>query len=507
MIFTFAQKYKHMKKINILILTFALFSTGFFAKAGGYKITFDIPQIKDTIAYFGYYFADKKFAHDTVHFNHNGVGTISGKEPMDGGIYMLIFPSMKNKYFEILIDKDQTFSLSTDTTDFLKNMKVKGSNELTQFYDYQRKMIEFHEQANKLSKEYKKVNKKDTAKAATIRKELVKINGKVQNYWKKIATENPNSLLGKLTKAMMEVKVPDTLKAPAYIANKDSALQTIRYVWAKDHFFDNIDLSDPRLLKTPVYYQKLNYFITKVVIQRPDSIIKEANKLIKLAEGNKETYRYMVAYMLGYYERSHIMGMDKVFVNIAENYYLNGKADWADSTFLAKIRERVVKIEPNLIGNKAPDLIRMEKQDSTGFTSLYQTDANYIILVFWDPDCGHCKKAMPIIKDIYDKYKNKGVKVFAVNTQIKRKDWDKFILDKDLYEFINVFDRYNFSNFRNFYDIYSTPVIYLLNKNKKIIAKRIDAEQLGELLEQKINPEEFKKEQKEKEKKGKKEGK
>ncbi len=492
-----------MKRINILILSFLLSMSTFVTKAGGYKISFNIPQIKDTTAYFGYYFADKKFAHDTVHFNHNGIGTISGKESLDGGIYMLIFPSMKNKYFEILINDDQTFSLTTDTTDFLKNMKVKGSDELTQFYDYQRKMIEFHERADKLNKEYKENKDKDTAKAAAIRKKLVGINGEVQNYWKEIASENPNSLLGKLTKSMMEVKVPDTLKAPAYIANKDSALQVIRYNWAKDHFFDNIDLSDSRLLRTPIYYQKLNYFITKVVIQRPDSIIEEATKLIKLAEGNKETYRYMVAYMLGYYERSHIMGMDKVFVNIAENYYLSGKADWADSTFLAKIRERVVKIEPNLIGNKAPDLIRMEKQDSSGFVSLYQTEANYIILVFWDPDCGHCKKAMPVIKDIYDKYKKNGVKVFAVNTQVERKDWDKFILDKDISDFINVFDRYNFSNFRNYYDIYSTPVIYLLDKNKKIIAKRIDAEQLGELLEQKINPEKFK-EEKEKEAKEKK---
>ncbi len=486
-------------KINVLILVFAFFSASFFAKAEGYKISFTIPQIKDTIAYFGYYFADKKFAHDTVHFNSKGEGTINGKEALDGGIYMLIFPSMKNKYFEILIDEDQTFSLTADTTDFLKTIKVKGSEELSQFYDYQQKMISFHERADKLNKEYAKI-KDDTAKSSTIRKELNKINDEVQNYWKEIAFKNPESLLGKLAKAMLEVIVPDTLKAPEYIANKDSALQTIKYVWAKNHFFDNIDLSDPRLLRTPIYYQKLNYFITKVVIQQPDSIINEAHKLIKLAEGNKETYRYMVAYMLGYYERSHIMGMDKVFVDIAENYYLNGKADWADSTFLSKIRERVVKIEPNLIGNKAPDLIKMTKQDSTGFVSLYQIEAKYIILVFWDPNCGHCKKAMPVIKDIYNTYKKDGVKVFSVNTQVERDDWDKYILDNDLYEFINVYDPYNFSNFRNFYDIYSTPVIYLLDKDKKIIAKRIDAEQLSELLQQKIYPDKFKKEREKKQK-------
>lgn len=476
-----------LKKSKIIILLVSFLGLSFLTKAEGYKITFSIPQIKDTVAYFGYYFADKKFAHDTVHFDSKGIGIVKGKKSLDGGIYLLIFPSMKNQYFEILIDKEQDFSLSTDTTDFLKNMKIKGSKELEDFYAYQRKMIDFHEKADTLNKIYKSIKDKKSDEANKVKDQLVAINDDVQNYWKKIADENPDALLGKLTKAMAEIIVPDTLKAPSYLANKDSALQVIKYVWAKNHYFDNIDLSDPRLLRTPVYYQKLNYFITKVVVQRPDSIIIEANKLIAKSESNKETFRYMVAYMLGYYERSHIMGMDKVFVNIAENYYLNGKADWADSSLLAKIKERVIKIEPNLIGNKAPDLIKMEKQDSSGFISLYQTKADYVILVFWDPDCGHCKKSMPIIKEINEKYKSKGVKVFAVNTKVERKDWDKFIEDKKLYDFINVFDRYNLSNFRNFYDIYSTPVIYLLDKDKKIIAKRIDAEQLDELLDYKIN--------------------
>ena len=49
--------------------------------------------------------------------------------------------------------------------------------------------------------------------------------------------------------------------------------------------------------------------------------------------------------------------MDAVFVHLAKNYYLNGKAPWADKKLLGKIQELVDKTEPNLIGRIAPELI------------------------------------------------------------------------------------------------------------------------------------------------------
>ena len=108
------------------------------ATAGGhgYKIKLKVKGIKDTTAYLGYYFADKKFSKDTIHFNSNGEAIAEGKEPLEQGIYMFIFPSMKNVYFEVLIGKDQDFSLETDTSDFLQHMVVKGNKELLSFYDY-----------------------------------------------------------------------------------------------------------------------------------------------------------------------------------------------------------------------------------------------------------------------------------------------------------------------------------------------------------------------------------
>ncbi len=471
-----------MKKIiAILAFSFVLFQSNIYA--GGYKIKIVVHGIKDTIAYFGYYYADKQFAKDTLHFNSKGEAVAQGKEKLDEGIYLVIFPSMENKYFEVLINDDQNFSLETDTADFLRHMKVKGNDEVKAFYEYQVKMLDFYDKVSKLNKEYRK--EKDPAKKKEIKKQIDEVNKEVKEYWKEVIKKHPGTLLAKIVNALIEPEIPD-FKIPDTVANKDSLLQVKKYYYIKEHYFDNFDLSDPRLLLSPLYYRRVNNYFTRLLVQNPDTIIKEGHKLIEKASGSKKTYQYMVAYMLGYYEKTKIMGMDKVFLDIAKNYYLAGKADWVDSTFLSKLEERVRKIEPNIIGTKAHDLRPMELPNGA-FTSLYKVDADYTILVFWDPGCGHCKKAMPKIKKIHDKFKNKGVEVFSVCTVTDTAEWKKFIDEKQLYDFINVIDRYNLSKFRDYYDIYSTPVIYLLDKDKKIIAKRIDPEQLDELLEYKIN--------------------
>ena len=72
-------------------------------------------------------------------------------------------------------------------------------------------------------------------------------------------------------------------------------------------------------------------------------------------------------------------------------------------------------------------------------------------------------------------------KVFAVQTKDDFEVWRKFVVDKKL-DFINVFDPIHLNNLKERFDIYSTPVIYILDKDKKIKAKRLGAEQVIDML-------------------------
>ena len=446
----------------------------------GYKISVKINGIKDTTLLLGHHFADKKFVKDTIRVDENGFGVFEGKEKLDGGIYLVILPWMT--YFEILMPEDQVFSIETDTADYVEHMKITGSVQNQKFNEYQKFMGEKQTEMAELNKEIEAL-KENKTKVKALKEQMKILDKEVKDNWKRIADKNKGTLLGTIINAMRSPEIPD-FEIPYFYNNKDSVRQMWQYLYNKNHYFDYIDFSDDRLLRTPLFYNKMDHFFKKILIQAPDTLIRETKKFVEKTRVNKEMFKYAVNYLLVHYSSSKIMGMDEVLVFVGESYYLSGQAFWADSTHLAKIRERVEKISPNIIGKVASDM-KLITYDNKVVT-LHDVDSKYTIIAFWEPGCGHCKKAIPILHDVYTRMfdKNMKVEVLAVFTQVQEKDkWIEFIEKHALTDWINAYDPYGWSNFRNNYDIYSTPVIYVLDKNKKIIAKRIDVEKIEEFIE------------------------
>jgi peroxiredoxin len=173
------------------------------------------------------------------------------------------------------------------------------------------------------------------------------------------------------------------------------------------------------------------------------------------------------------------MGMDAVSVHLVDNYYAKGDAPWVDTTTLAKMKMEANKKRNLLIGKIAPNLYL---PDTTNMRSvnMYDIKSKYTLLVFWDPDCGHCKKEIPQLAQVYPKLKPLGVTIYSIATiaEEERDHWKEFIRVNGL-DFINVAD---YLGYRTLYDISSTPVIYILDANKKIIAKRIGVDQLEDFI-------------------------
>jgi thiol-disulfide isomerase/thioredoxin len=169
------------------------------------------------------------------------------------------------------------------------------------------------------------------------------------------------------------------------------------------------------------------------------------------------------------------MGHDAVMVKIADDIYLSGKADWVTKEFKADLRKQVDLIRPNLIGKKAENIV-MDSYKGI-FVSLYDVEKEFTILYFWEPDCGHCKEATPKLKAYYVKPKDYTMEVFAVCTTTDKDKWTKYIEDNKL-TWINGWDPKRTSHFDFFYNIQSTPIIYILDKNKKIIAKKLGVDEI-----------------------------
>ncbi len=420
------------------------------------------------------YYGDKNYIKDSAKSNAKGEVVFANAEKYPQGIYLFVQPN--KKYFDFVMDEGQHFSLETDTLDFIKNMKVKGSEENNYFFDYQNFMGGKQREIEPVRAQLKAVKaNKDSTKM--FQEKIAAIDKVVIAYKLDFIKNNPKTFVSKLFKAMEEPIVPEPPLLPN--GKKDS---TFGYRYFKSHYFDNIDFTDDRLLRTPIFQNKIKYYLDKLTPQTPDSIDISCDYILEKARPNNEVFKFLLGWMTFNYESSMNMGFDAIFVHLVEKYYVTKQATWVDSTQLYKVINRAYTLKPLLLGKKAPPITM---QDSLGKEiSLYDVKAKYTILIFWDHGCGHCKKEIPKLAELYEKVKSKGVEVYAVETEDQPAEWKKFIVEHQL-KWINVHqpDQYKRAVTKKMYDIYSTPVIYLLDENKLIKAKRIDTEQLGNFID------------------------
>ena len=465
-----------MKKSTIFLLTILMTTLSFAAK-NKHEIKIKVNGMNDSIAYLASYYGKYTILKDTAVYDSKSKSYIfDGEDVLDGGSYLFVNQA-KAMVFEFLVN-EQFFSLSTDTGNIIQGMEIKNSPENDLFFGHikytmgKRKIVEGY--SNRI-----KVLGKDHDSTNIYRDKIKDIDTEVRAMMKSKVEENGNSLFAKIIKAGMEIELPEELRPENHKGDTTVIRNYFKYL--QDHYFDNWDFADERLLHTNMYDNKLNYYIERLVVQIPDSINPHLDRLLALAQTNNEMFKYTLNRVTYHYETSKLMGIDAVFVHLAENYYLKDMAFWMNEKQLKKVEDRYNTLNPILLGKVAPDLLMISNDLKTPIR-LSQVKADHIILITFDPDCGHCKKAIPKIKKTYDKFKDKGLKVFAILNASDLEKWNKFITDKGLSEWINVCDGYNNSNFRKKYDVRANPTVFLLDGNHKIVAKGLGAEQLDDFI-------------------------
>jgi len=301
----------------------------------------------------------------------------------------------------------------------------------------------------------------------------------MKGFLREVIRKNDNNLLSILVKAMLPVEAPE-FSIPGGTGNPDSVRWAMNYTYNKDHFFDNVDVTDERFLRTPILQARLNTFFSNVIVQSPDSISKEIDRLLAKTEKNPRIFQFVSVFLFNHFRESEIMGHDAIIVKLADDVYLSGKANWVSDDFKKDLQEQVERIRPNLIGKKAHDLIM--DSDRGMFVSLYDIEKDFTVIYFWEPDCGHCAESTPRLKAWYDKAKNQGVEVFSVCTAGEKSKWQNYISEHKL-DWINGWDPERRTNFGFYYNVEATPLLYILDKEKNIIAKKIGVDDVGPFID------------------------
>ena len=253
----------------------------------------------------------------------------------------------------------------------------------------------------------------------------------------------------------------------------------------KIHYFDNTDFSDNRTAKTPILEYKLyDYFFHVLNVLDTTELKQGIDSILYKAAFDEDVYRVSAAFLYDIYINSPLPDHGLIAEYIAKNYILSGFTSIFDSNFIDKVKSETNWINQNPVGSIAPD---MKLQSISGdYMRLSDVKAKATILLFLDPDCGVCREVVPQVYKLYQTFKDKDITVYAVYLGYEVNEWKSYIISNK-YDWINVWSDDNPEVIYQNYSLLGMPTIYLLDSEKRIIAKDIEIEALGDFLENVVN--------------------
>ena len=453
-------------------------------KSVGHNIEITLKPYKNTKIYLGTNYGQNRVLADSAILNEASLGYFKGKEKLTPGIYFIVSPKY-SILFEFLVDEGQQFKIIADTLN-LVDYKIIGSKDNDIFSTYSKTMNQLGAQRSQLEQAY---NSAATAiDSVKYLQALKKMDTSFKQERQKIIASAPKSMMRFFLDVLQRPEAP---AIPIINGNADS---TYPFYYVKNHYWDNVVFNDNRLIRTPFFETKLDEYFKNYVSREPDSIIEEVQYMLTVAKTGKEIYPFLLFKFTNKYISPEFMGQDKVFLHLFQSFFSKGDTVLLNDESKKAITERAYSIMANLIGNAAPPL-DLNTMDNKAF-SLYNSPAKFTFIAFWDPTCGHCKEEMPRVDSFYTKnWKQLGVQVIGVNTNVKElASWKQFITEQHFDAgWVHIYQTEAALNaevnagkattIRQLYDVFKTPTFYLLDKDKKIIAKNLTVDQFHDFLQ------------------------
>lgn len=457
-------------------MTLALLAFFSAAAKPSYKITFVAEGNKDSVLYMGFYLAQYKYFCDTAYNNGKGKFVFEGDTELEPGLYYVTNNSDRFVEFVVYHEK-QNFTLRTDNDNWKLGMSAKGSRENEVFFNFNRANESLFQDLVSASKTMDSAEFHDVyAPAQRLRLDSVRLEF-IHRY--------PDCLLSRMMMATKDVEVPSELPDGTPMSYRE------RYDWLMAHFFDNVPLDDPFILRTPkeVFYDRvMEYVDQRMNRMPPDMICPLLDSLIDRSKPAPNVYRWLILNLTNHFLQSKVMVYDEVYVHLVQRYFATGEVTGLAPSVIDEQIERATKWDRLLVGKVAPELVLFDTNHRAA--SLHHMPGNYTLLLFWSPTCGHCRDIIPAVYKVYERYADSlQLSAFAILTEPDDQTvvkWKTFLADHHMSHprWINLNGSEANVDWREVYDITTTPQIYLIdNSDHKFVAKKLSADILEAILQ------------------------
>lgn len=255
---------------------------------------------------------------------------------------------------------------------------------------------------------------------------------------------------------------------------------------------------------TPVQiYQRINK--RHLVIDRWEAVLNEILAVFEneLVEKPDSGVFNAIAYI--YENMGNLEAAQAVFRNVQPMYEKRLAENPNDRTALSSLanihdklgnsdlaREYRVKTDPTLAweGEVLPEFSPVVDLNSKP-VSLADYRGKVVLLDFWATWCGPCIAELPNVKEVYEKYRDKGFEIIGISLDTDEAALRKFIKENQL-PWRQVFDGKRWETpLVQQYGVRGIPAQFLIDQEGRVISVKARGERLGELvaaqIERKIN--------------------
>ncbi len=385
----------------------------------------------------------------------NGAFTLNLPENTPVGTYRLVYAVPQEEfYFDVLYNGKEDIKLSfTSENGVVFNESTENKLLNTYFREIQeqeRKLINFYTSNTRNKKEFRT---------------LIKNYQELQQSYEQRAE-------GTLALEFIKANRP-------YIPTKYEPLEAY-ITHKKETYFNPINFNSSTLQASSFISDKLvNYVFTALPIKQMKQIeiekILQANidTAFSKASGLSDAYQFHIA--------------NTLWTQTSINNY-NTTADYIFNKYLkpstaAKTNEEIIKnIERHnrlRIGAISPEI---KWNDGSSLKTLSELQgAESYILIFWSSTCGHCLRALP---DLHKELKNHPkIKVLAVGLEDDERTWKPESAKLSHFEHAIALGKWD-SEYAATFNIDATPTYFILDKEKRILAKPENDKELIEFLKE-----------------------
>ncbi len=425
-----------------------------------------VPGMRNTEVYLLQDFANSQRMVDTVKSDLSGTFdfVMNAGDPV--GMYRIMTPT--GQMFNVIFNRENVVFEATGTggNDLIK---VKKSVENLIYYKYLHVKTNNELRINVLRPVLDYYPQNDTF-YLVLRRQVEKLQNQLSQVTHKLIEDNPGTLAAHFI--AMDEPVMLNLDIPA--SAQDALL--------KKDYFKYVDFNDTLLLRTHLFTAKLVGYLSLFQKQGMDkkamekAFVAPVDTILKKASVNNKMYLFCLNYLIKGFKD---FGFDNLLLHIAQTQHLDTLKD--NSLQKVMLESELAMIRKLAIGQTAPDFTAKTLKGKK--IQLSKVKSGHTLLVFWASWCPHCTATLPKLKKYYDPAHPEKLQIIAISVDDNKRDVEKEI-KKEGYQWPNIAQLKGWdSPIAVEYGVSSTPTFILLDKDKKILAKPGNINELEKILQ------------------------